>query len=156
MRKVILSVLLVLIVCAGLSACQEPYQKKIDEIYVYRGNRFAPVPTYKIDLKNQKFFEYLWSALPEYRFVRDLSAEKIEEFLRESARCEFTEWKERYTNINVADGHQWKIIVTFSDSSSITSEGGNKYPETWDGMYAALENLTGENILVHKSDWLNQ
>lgn len=63
-------------------------------------------------------------------------------------------WGEIYYNMNVMDGHQWSVTLTFSDGTSRDISGSNAYPEGWDLVYDALIELTGINILSARSDWL--
>ena len=169
--KRILTISLLLLVCICFSSCQKTYQtpkgvktyqKPIDLIYVYHeafGQRF---PEYKVDIKNKQFWEFISNSYENFvardttsknegfTFVCSLSEDKIETFILESSRNGFTNWKDTYENDNILDGHQWGIIIMFSDSTKKEISGSNQYPETWNKMFEAFENLTGENILLQK------
>jgi hypothetical protein len=81
-----------------------------------------------------------------------LDDEKIAVFVRQSARHGFTAWKELYDNKYVYDGDQWGIRILFADGTEKTIRGSNAYPKTWNDLYADFEDLTGENVLLFKSD----
>jgi len=143
------------------------YQKKINEIYVYHSELGLHSPEYKIDLKNKQFWEFVcdWSNKElrirdssseneGFTYVCDLDQEKIDDFIRKSSRYGFTLWDNSYYNNNIEDGHQWGIIITYFDSSQYKITGSNEYPETWDKMLKAFEDLTGSDILIFNSDWL--
>ena len=171
MKRIFLWIICILF-CLTIAGCQKSYQKEINEeineIYFYHSGFGQRFPEYKINLQNKEFWKYTTGAgfdyverdvLSEnegYSFVSNLDDENIAIFLRESARYGLTRWKETYMNNNVLDGHQWGITITFADGTSLTSNGSNKYPETWDKMYDAFINLTGEDILLFKRDWLNK
>lgn len=64
-------------------------------------------------------------------------------------------WGPIYYNMNVLDGHQWSVTLTFADGTSRDIRGSNAYPEGWDLLYAAMLELTGKNIMSTTSDWLD-
>jgi len=160
--------------CSTIVGCKktyqkgETYQKDIDEIHIHHSESGQRVPEFKIDLKNKKFWKYTSELGPNYvernvssdnegyNFVCDLNDEIIADFLRKSARYGLTLWEESYVNENVEDGHQWGITVLFSDSTTFNVYGSNKYPEPWDEMRDAFIILTGEDILLIESDWLDK
>jgi hypothetical protein len=161
-----------MLICVCFSSCQrtyqtptgaKTYQKPIDLIYVYHeafGKRF---PEYKIDIKNKQFLEFISNSHENFvardassknegfTLVSSLSEDKIETFILESSRNGFTKWKDTYENNNILDGHQWGIIIMFSDSTQKTISGSNQYPETWNKMYDVFEKFTGKNILLQKN-----
>ena len=148
--------------CVFFSGCGGNYQKEIDEIYVRHSSFGMTEMEYKIDLKNVK----VWKYTPEnryemqqrdetaenegYAFARDLDEKAIEVFARESARFSFTKWENSYVDEGVEDGHQWTIIINFADGEIRGVYGSNKYPQTWDKMRVAFEELTGEDVLGEK------
>ncbi len=164
------TIIIASILCMSIIGCTQSndqkgrtYQKEIDQIYVYHSELGHRVPEYKIDLKNKKFWKFAREegnfvernpSLENegFTFVRDLSDEKIETFILESARYGLTNWDDSYVNNHIKDGHNWGMTINFADSTEKKIYGSNKYPETWDDMYIALEHLTGENILSVKSN----
>ena len=163
MRR-ITAVFLLTILCLCFTSCQKTVQKPVDAIYVYHegfGQRF---PEYKIDLKNKEFWEFTSDVGANYiardpssknegfTLICNLEDDNIETFIQDSSRYGFTTWNESYTNDSVVDGHQWGITILFSDSTKKEITGSNKYPKTWNDMYDAFENLTGEDILLSKGE----
>ncbi|MDR1563368.1 MAG: hypothetical protein LBS74_00200 [Oscillospiraceae bacterium] len=156
--------------CNGSNASRDKYgtyQKEIDIIYVAHSGFGQTLREHKIDLQNKQYFEYTAeigegyvprdaSAENEgFTFLSNLEEDKIAAFIRSSARYGFTNWKEAYNNYNVDDGDQWEIKILFADGTQKTITGSNAYPKTWNNMYKAFEDLTGENILLLKSGWLH-
>jgi len=74
--------------------------------------------------------------------VNYLTDEQIREFFVASARYGLENWGELYVDPDVDSGSQWRLRVEFSDSTVLNSFGSNKTPETWDGWFRALYNLT--------------
>lgn len=81
-----------------------------------------------------------------------LDPEALEEFQASSALQDALTWSSIYIG-NAADGHQWRIVFTFSDGTTRELIGSNAYPESWDLLYDALIKLTGKNILEVRKDW---
>lgn len=82
-----------------------------------------------------------------------LDGEAIEDFLQSQAVAAMLEWGPIYYNLSAFDGHQWGIVLTFSDGTTRELVGSNAYPESWDLLYDALIKLTGKNILEVRKDW---
>ncbi len=139
-------------------------QKTIDAIYIYHEAFGQRYPEYKIDLINKKFWEFTSDGYENFTardsssdnegftFVCNLEDDKIETFILDSSRYGFTNWEKSYKNNNIVDGHQWGITIMFSDSKKKEIIGSNKYPETWNDMYEAFENLTDKNVLLFKGE----
>ena len=138
--------------------------KGIDTIRVSNYDYWTGFYEYKIDLKNKQLWEYtartaVGPYIPRdesaenegYTFVRDLEDGNIRAFLNSAARYGFAGWDTSYNNLNTYDGYQWGITITFSDGSEKEMSGSNAYPDAWDKMRGAFENLTGENILRFES-----
>lgn len=149
---VLLAMLLGLI--GGTGNAERNYQKEISQIQVYHSGFGVRTVEYWINLENGRLFE-VFSGECEPLFIKDLGNDEIQVFLRESARFGLTQWEERYVDPGICDGHQWGITIYFADGEKMESRGSNAYPETWDDMNAAFNELTGENVLLYKSDWLD-
>ena len=160
-RIYLLTVIFLLLICT--SGCSKSNQKDIDEIYIYHSALGQIFSEYKIDFTDESCWKYTTGIYGRYvrrdkslenegfTFVSDLDAEKIEQFLKDAARCGLTRWESSYINEGVFDGHQWGMIITYADATQSSVSGSNKYPETWDKMLKAFENLTGENVLIYDS-----
>lgn len=90
----------------------------------------------------------------EKREVSPLDPAAVTAFRASPAVESLLGWGEIYYNMNILDGHQWSVTLTFSDGTSRDISGSNAYPEGWDLVYDALIELTGVNILSARSDWL--
>ena len=135
------------------------YQKDIDVIYIEHGGFDMQTSEYKIDLKEKKFYQYISKGfethIPRdksaenegFSFVSDLDEENIATFIRSSARYGFTKWKDKYDDPNVEDGHQWGIRIVFADGTEKQVYGSNKYPQTYEKMADAFQQLTDTKIL---------
>jgi len=135
-----------------LSGCKKNKPPDI-EVIVVRNYFFDNQYIDRIDLKNKEY----WKAGPiktslsevEYTFVCDLEDNKITDFLRAAQAYGFLSWEEEYLPEGIIyDGHQWGIVIHFSDSTEKGMYGDNSYPETWDEMYKAFKDLTGSVILA--------
>jgi len=61
-------------------------------------------------------------------------------------------WDEKYVlPQEVFSEYSWSIIINFSDSTEKRSHGAyDNYPDTWDDMYEAFFELTGDIVLGEK------
>jgi len=154
--------------------------KEMDVIYVSNvGLGLGTYMEHKVDLKNKKVWEYNAWASGEYvqrdpaaeeegfDFMRELNGCKIETFRRRANWCGFANWGEpnlllydwyrfvhrgeRYEANPIVIEDYWEITIVFADGTT-KQDGSNSgtYPRTWDCMYDAFEELTGENILLYK------
>jgi len=166
MMKAITFLLAMLLGLTGTAGnAERNYQKEISRIDVYHSGFGARDLEFLVDLENKMLFEFRMGSEYAVRdetdenegfsFVRNLDDEDIAVFARESARFGLTKWEESYVDPGICDGHQWGMIIYFADGEKMESHGSNAYPETWDDMNAAFSELTGENILIYKSDWLD-
>lgn len=134
--------------------------KQMDSIYVYRGGEsFSSVKEIKVDLKNKQLLEHITERgndstyrdpLAEnegYSLVTDFDGGKIAAFLQAAERYGFADWEESYIEYAVADGDVWRIEINFSDGTTKSISGNSAYPETWEEMSVALEELTGKRFL---------
>ena len=173
MKKILVYLLLVCLCISGVACNRGDKEVKaeevvgIDEIYVYHsafGQRF---PEFRIDLRKKEFWEYTTDCCDKYverdetakddgfTFVSNLDEEKIEKFLVDCSEVKFDRWEEEYINKSVCDGHQWGMTIKFSDARKLEIRGSNMYPSTWDNMLTAFKELTGKDILIFSSDWMN-
>ena len=159
MKKVFIITLKILTIAMALalilSGCQKRKPKDIEVIFV-RNYFIENYYEDKIDFNNKQH----WKAGPinrsqkveDYIFVCDLEDEKITDFLNAIKEYELLSWEGEYRLTGeYHDGHQWSINIIFSDSTSTGAYGDNNYPETYDEIREALENLTGSIILDEKS-----
>jgi hypothetical protein len=118
----------------------------------------------KIDFETGEFWKYFGDTWSEddfqiqtrdasaenegYTFVCALSDEMIEKFFKQSDKYGFTSWGENYDDILIADGHRWRITLTFADGSEKTTRGSNDYPDSWNDMGKAFRELTGDDVLL--------
>lgn len=166
MRQKIRIIIAVLFILLPIFLIVRNTQKPMDIIYISHSSFGQTFPEYKIDLKNEVLWTYTCSDPsnyiardPEspnegYTSKQNLTPNKIQQFLVASKWAGFTHWRSNYDNLSVMDGHQWGVKIVFSDTTEKYISGSNKYPWTWDRMYNAFKELTGENILVYESDWL--
>ncbi len=123
---------------------------------------------YRIDLEDGSFWIYEISSDYEnyeprnsdaenegFTLVSELSDEEVEDFLEQCDRYNIAKWKSQYMNDDICDGHQWGMIILFTDGTHKEISGSNAYPGTWDEMREAFEDLTGEDILSVSSYWLD-
>jgi hypothetical protein len=82
-----------------------------------------------------------------FTFVSNLSDEKIKVFFEQASTYGFTSWEDEYVEPMLADGHQWRVIITYANDSTKTISGSNKYPDTYNNMREAFKDLTGETVL---------
>ncbi|RUS41945.1 hypothetical protein [Cohnella sp. AR92] len=163
-RNIILLFLLIFI----FTSCEDALKMNgVSQIYVYHSSEGIRDTEYNIDFVERKFYKYTLnfdnpierdSSLKNdgYDNVINLSDEKIQNFLKKANKYDFLDWKEKYIDNQIEDGHQWGIIITFSNGRKHEIEGSNKYPSTWDDMYSEFEKLTGTNILLLRSDWMKE
>ena len=167
MKKVMIVILIIFTAyCKKDIFDSQNYQKEISSIYVYHSSFGIKDTEYKIDLANCSLWEFFIYDYRNYTprdadeenegflFVSNLPEEKVQNFIRESARHGFTHWKSNYYNDNIMDGHQWGITIFFADGTNQKISGSNAYPNTWDKLKKDFEDLTGINILQLDSDWL--
>ena len=149
-RKILM---IIIISSLLLSGCQSDKQKRekpweIEVIYIensYFGNRYID----KIDLVNKEHWiagPITYSQDEEYSFVCNLDDGKIASFLHDVEKYKFLLWEEEYSPGIIHDGHVWSIEVCFSDNTEKVMRGHNQYPETWDEMSIAFEDLTGSIV----------
>ena len=149
-----------------LSACTGVPTRKSDlnSIYVYHSGFGWRMTEYKIDFKENRLYEFgagdygiernEKAKNQGYQKVTKLSESKLDEFVRKADGVGFFKWKELYDNDHILDGHQWGIEIVYADGRKKEISGSNKYPSSWNEMYDEFEKLTGKNILVMKSDWI--
>ena len=135
-----------------------PLQYEIKNIFAGSYAMQFVVGEYKIDFENKKFWKYPdsgWTfdrrdAAAEnegFTFVSNLSDEKIKVFFEQASTYGFTSWDDEYVEPMLADGHQWRVIITYANDSTKTISGSNKYPDTYNNMREAFKDLTGETVL---------
>ena len=156
----ILSALLLVILSTFSVGCKEKGKnsneihernKDIEEIYVlniYMDRYYLN----KIDLINKEFSKADLAndthKEQEYTFVCDLDDKRISDFILAVDDYKLLSWEEEYLPAGIIhDGHRWAIWIYFSDSTQQSMYGHNRYPETWNEMYLAFEELTGYVVL---------
>jgi len=160
-----ISILLLLFSLLILASCSKNITNtNIKNIYVYHCLESSiPFEEYDIDFQSRKF-----TIIQREGFIdrpdevkkdspvkKSLSVNSIEEFINAVEKYGFLDWENEYENIRgLRDGHQWGIDITFIDGTKKEIKGSNNYPDTWNEMLIAFENLTGENVLYTKSDWV--
>jgi hypothetical protein len=65
-------------------------------------------------------------------------------FRRDLDNAHVWDWKQRYDNKTIADGTQWRLIVTYTDRT-ISSAGSNAYPpeKQFQAFLVAVSRLVG-------------
>ena len=135
-------------------------QKEVDAIYIKlpSGGDVCitdTYPIYRIDLANKSVslsmvtyeeFDYNYDEI-EHTWTKELTDEKIEDFVIKCAEYGFVNWNEEYDDPDVCDGASWYIDIAFTDGTTKKMSGYSEFPETWDKMGEALAELTGEEIL---------
>lgn len=126
---------------------------KIDSIYIAHMEMGKVYVQYKVDLVNNMY----WENRKEYpvgedcddRFVlvTELEKEAVIGFRFASLFHGINFWKEQYLLDGVYDGHQWKMIITYSDGREKCIYGSNSYPSTYEELKQDFINLTGQDIL---------
>ena len=83
-----------------------------------------------------------------YIFVCDLCEKKTTEFFRAVKKSRLLFWEDEYLpEHEIYDGLQWEIIIMFTDSTKKVIYGDNSYPDTWNKMAEAFEELTNHIII---------
>lgn len=129
--------------------------KKIDAIYIAHYGMGNMRAEYKIDLKNKMFWE---NTLNKELIIRDegapnegyvwgheLSFTAINKFNYDSMMHGIHYLNEYYTN-NILHGHQWHMIIYYSDGTEKNVIGDNNYPEMYDMLEQDFLNLVGKDI----------
>ena len=140
----------VIILMILLSGCTKLNKNEIEVICVRNGymqNYYED----KIDIKNKQYLRAGplkgSETVEHYTFICDLEDDRIADFLSAVKDYGFLSWKEEYLPKGIIhDGHQWGIVIVFSDGTEKGIYGDNRYPDTWDEMSIAYEDLTGHII----------
>jgi len=144
---------------------------KIDTVCVHYNSFGQIYLEYKVDLKNKELWKYDGGMYKNYTardkdaehegytFVRDLDSGAVAKFRRQARRGGLSLWRDKYEprrgDVIVED--YWFVTLLRSDGSERSSYGnGTNLPLTWDRMYAAFEELTGEQVLQYKNGWWKQ
>jgi len=85
-----------------------------------------------------------------FEFVRYLSESDIATFRHRTITYGFACWFPYH--IGPITGHHWRIEITFTNGSMQSFGGDTAYPLTWNHMYTAFYDLTGESILLQRSE----
>jgi hypothetical protein len=163
-KAMIVTMLIIVISCAGLSGCGQSSQsehsklKPIDVILFEMNILHHEGVEYKIDFKNQKLLKFnyfLYDHVPRdvtaenegYTFICELEEQKIETFTTDAEKTGLADWRGNYTNYNIMDGMRWIMTIYFSDGTQKKIEGSTKgFPDNWDDMMPVFAALTGEDI----------
>jgi hypothetical protein len=138
--------------------------KHIAHIYVSHGAMQFTIGEYKIDFVKKECWMYSGdyfdrgtneivrrdptAANEGYTFVRKLRDADIEAFYKQCDKLGFTSWDDEYVDHMIADGHRWRVVITYADGSTKTVFGSNDYPDTYGNMREAFRALTGEAVLI--------
>jgi len=142
-----IAILIFALILSGCKKDKPPDIEVIDVRNYYFENQYMD----RIDFINKEY----WIAGPiqsslsevEYTFVCDLEDNKITDFLHAVHEYGFLSWEEEYLPEGIIyDGHRWGIVIHFSDSTEKSIYGDNRYPETWDEMSMAFEDLSGSIV----------
>ena len=107
---------------------------------------------YKVNLDKKRLYRaYSVGESYGYRCIRKLDLEKIEVF-RETAEV-MKAMNEYYDGYNY-DNHLWYIVINYTDSTSIQLSACRNYPESYNVIFDAFHELTGESILLMKQEGL--
>lgn len=112
---------------------------------------------YTIDFEEKSFagwYSGYFRGEEEREETATLTGEAVEAFRRSPAAEDLLGWGEVYYNMNVMDGHQWGVTLTFSNGETREICGSNAYPDGWDLVCDALLTLTGQNIMGIRNNWL--
>ncbi len=156
-KKILLSFILVFAVVIILSILRrDTYQKDIASIYTYSSSFGVRGLEYFYDLENKECWKFVSGDMEEerdntlenegYTFVCSLLDERIDQFLKNSARYGFTNWKDSYDDESIMDGEQWGMTIIFADGSKKEIYGSNDYPITYDMMQENFKYLRGEKV----------
>ena len=78
----------------------------------------------------------------ELYHIAYLEDAKVHEFLMAAEEIGFLSWKDQYVpDPHITGGFQVWIRIVFSDSTEKKVYGFNAYPEKWDEMWDALNEL---------------
>jgi hypothetical protein len=72
---------------------------------------------------------------------KQLSTEEWLEFVHGLYRCYISDWKKRYVNLNVLDGTQWELEITFIDRKPLKCHGSNMFPPHWKKLLKVIKKL---------------
>ena len=146
-------------VCCGCGLKQRPEFPAVDEIYVYHSSFDTIEMEYKIVFADAKLWMYVNPVYPDdvprnksaknegYTLAAYLEQDNIQAFYRDAAKYGLQTWLPHYDDMNIMDGHQWGVEITYADGTQQNIYGSNAYPETWNNMRTSFRQLTGEDIL---------
>jgi len=111
---------------------------------------------YKVDLVEKEYFQavsiHASDDVEEYTYIDELTDEKIAAFLCEVEKYGMLSWDENYFYPKeMFSEYSWSIIIHYSDSTKKESHGAyGNFPESWDDMFDAFYELTGDFVLSEK------
>jgi hypothetical protein len=137
--------------------CGQLSKNAVNEIYVIH---YWDETAFKVDLESNLSY-YCVGEKPlstydgiglleneDFPCVEELTDEKISAFLKNCDENGFWQWEELYIDERFSGGHEWSILINYSDDSVKEIIGRNAYPETWNEMFTAFKDLTGQNVLL--------
>ncbi|TLG74302.1 hypothetical protein [Culicoidibacter larvae] len=156
MKKTYLSILAVLILLvSGCVGTQPPLEQNIESIEISHSSFGWAGQEYLIDFINNSFYSYQSEKIGEgrdesaknagYTYIGSLN--DVNGFYQTAEQLDFFNWQERYDNLEIMDGHQWSITITYHDGASKHISGSNAYPKNWELMGAVFQKLTTINVL---------
>lgn len=131
------------------------HKYRIDSIYIAHMEMGKIYVQYKIDLVNNMYWEDTENYSVGNRNAQDegfiwgmeLGKADIIGFRFASLLHGINFWKKQYLFEGVKDGHQWEMIINYSDGREKHIYGSNRYPSTYDELKQDFINLTGKDIL---------
>ena len=139
------------------------WQQSVQTIHISHSSFGITDVEFELDFNDNLFYAYSAFAIPRdentenegYQNIITLEPEKINRFFYKAAEAGFFDWESRYVN-DVIDGHQWNITIHYINGHDKQIYGSNSYPPSWDLMIPVFEDLTGHDLLLIRSDWLDK
>jgi len=125
-------------------------------VIVVRNNYHGYYSEHKVDLVAKEYLRAVSiraeDDVEEYTYKSELTDKKIAAFHRAVKKYGMLSWDEEYVSPTGSfHSYSWTIIIHYSDSTEKRSFGAyDNYPDSWDDMYEAFFELTGDFVLTEK------
>jgi len=125
-------------------------------VIIIRNYYFENYSEHKVDFVKKEYLRavsiHALDDVEEYTYKSELTDEKIAAFLLAVEKYGMLSWKEEYFLPKaIFSDYSWSIIIHYSDSTEKRSLGAyENYPETWDDIYEAFFELTGDFVFNAK------